>query len=43
MQFVMPRLSIHSLDLLGQGTPTSKLTLNPKEPTLEPKNKLTTK
>jgi hypothetical protein len=43
MQFVMPRLSIHSLDLLGQGTPTSKPTLNQEEPTPEPTEKLTLK
>lgn len=41
MQFVMPKLSIHSLDLLGQGTPTSTLTLNQEKPTPEPTEKLT--
>jgi hypothetical protein len=36
MQFVMPILSIHSLDLLGQGTPTNKPTLSPEVLTPEP-------
>jgi hypothetical protein len=43
MQFVMPRLSIHSLDLLGQGIPTSTPTLNQEEPTPEPTDKWTLK
>jgi len=37
MQFVMPILSIHSWDLLDQGTLRGKPTLNPEEPTLEPR------
>jgi hypothetical protein len=39
MQFVMPILLIHSLDLLDLGTLTGKPTLNPEEPAPEPKEK----
>ena len=39
MQFVMPILSIHSWDLLDQGTLTGKPTLNPEEPAPEPTEK----
>jgi hypothetical protein len=42
MQFVMPILSIHSWDLLDQGTLRGKPTLNPEEPAPEPR-KLQTK
>lgn len=37
MQFVMPILSIHSWDLLYQGTLRGKPTLNPEEPAPEPR------